>query len=187
MMFSSRGKECFLAENIIPDVGLLNIGPTAEIIRSLFMNRITNMKGVGKVKELMDGPIIPTPASVLRAGELLCRGTDTEPGIGSFMMADIGGATTDIYSYVENTNFLGAKFVGSPEPFREKNSGRRHGHAGILCMPGQRGGGKGLRGVLWHNGRNADRRHRKADPAPPPTSRMTICRERSTMRSPAMR
>lgn len=120
MMFSSRGKECFLAENIIPDVGLLNIGPTAEIIRSLFMNRITNMKGVGKVKELMDGPIIPTPASVLRAGELLCRGTDTEPGIGSFMMADIGGATTDIYSYVENTNYLGAKFVGSPEPFAKR-------------------------------------------------------------------
>ncbi len=35
------------------------------------MNRITNMKGVGKVKKLLDGPIIPTPAAVLAAGHAL--------------------------------------------------------------------------------------------------------------------
>lgn len=115
-MFKSSGKECFLAENIIPDVGMLNIGPTAEIIRNLFMNRITNMKGVGKVQARMDGPIIPTPAAVLAAGSLLQRGTAAEAGLGPFMMADVGGATTDIYSYIENESFSGAKFIGSPEP-----------------------------------------------------------------------
>lgn len=120
MMFKSKGKECFMAENIIPNVGMLHIEPTAAIIRDLFMNRITNMKGVGKVRSVMNGPILPTPAAVLAAGELLQRGTPSEPGIGPFMMADIGGATTDIYSYIENESFLGAKFIGSPEPFTKR-------------------------------------------------------------------
>ncbi|MEY8297357.1 MAG: glutamate mutase L [Emergencia timonensis] len=120
MLFAGRGKECFMAENIIPDVGVLNIEPTVAIMRDLFMNRITNMKGVGKVKKLLDGPIIPTPAAVLAAGQLLCLGTETEPGIGPYMMADIGGATTDIYSFIENRSYEGAKQVGSPEPFAKR-------------------------------------------------------------------
>ena len=120
MMFTGRGKECFMAENIIPGVGALNIEPTVAIIRDLFMNRITNMKGVGKVKEVLDGPIIPTPASVLAAGQLLCDGTETDPGIGPYMMVDIGGATTDIYSFIENRSYEGAKQVGSPEPFAKR-------------------------------------------------------------------
>lgn len=115
-MFTSRGKECFIAENLIPNVGILNIEPIVEIIRDLFMNRITNMKGVGMVKEALDGPIIPTPASVLSAGELLFDGTDKEPGIGPYVLVDIGGATTDIYSFLENKSYQGAKKIGSPEP-----------------------------------------------------------------------
>lgn len=119
-MFAIGGIECFMAENIIPDVGVLNIEPTVEIIRDLFMHRITNMKGVGVVKEQLNGPIVPTPASVLTAGELLCKGTDTLRGIGPYMMVDIGGATTDIYSFNENRGFDGAKLVGSPEPFSKR-------------------------------------------------------------------
>ncbi|QAT43278.1 glutamate mutase L [Aminipila luticellarii] len=119
-MFSSRGMECFTAENIIPNVGILNMESTISIIRNLFMNRITNMKGVGVVREMVDGPIIPTPASVLSAGELLCNGTEREAGIGPYMMADIGGATTDIYSFAENRSYEGAKQIGSPEPFAKR-------------------------------------------------------------------
>ena len=36
------------------------------------------------------------------------------------MMADIGGATTDIYSFIENRSYEGAKQVGSPEPFAKE-------------------------------------------------------------------
>lgn len=115
-LFLSRGKECFLSENIIPDVGVLNIEPTVQIIRDLFMNRITDMKGIGSVKELLDGPVIPTPASVLSAGRLLFSGTQKTPGIGPYMIVDIGGATTDVYSFIENQTYKGAKKVGSPEP-----------------------------------------------------------------------
>jgi uncharacterized protein (TIGR01319 family) len=119
-IFKRRKKECFLTENTIPFLGALNIEPTTSVIRELFMSRITNMKGVGLVQKLMDGPIAPTPAAVLSAGELLCRGTGNEPGLGSMMMADIGGATTDIYSYAENKNFSGAKMIGTPDPFAKR-------------------------------------------------------------------
>ena len=119
-MFLQRGKECFLADNIIPGVGQLNIESTAAIIRDLFMKRITNMKGVGVVQTKMDGPIIPTPAAVLSAGELLSQGTKEQAGVGSMMMVDIGGATTDIYSYVENRSYQGAKRIGSPEPMTKR-------------------------------------------------------------------
>lgn len=118
--FSSFGKECFLAENIIPDVGCLNTEPTAEIVRELFMSRITNMKGVGVVQGKMAEPIVPTPLAVLRAGELLSKGTESEAGLGPVMMADIGGATTDIYSYLDNKCYSGARCIGTPEPFAKR-------------------------------------------------------------------
>lgn len=119
-IFMNKGKECFLAKNIMPVIGSLNIEPTTDIIRNLFMNRITNMKGIGSVQQEMAEPIIPTPAAVLSAGELLCCGAKNIAGIGSFMMIDIGGATTDIYSYIENKSFSGAKCIGSPEPFAKR-------------------------------------------------------------------
>lgn len=115
-LFNACGRECFTAENIIPDVGILNTDSTESIIRDLFMQRITNMNGVGVVKSVVDGDIVPTPAAVLKAGELLAGGTGAQEGIGRFMMADIGGATTDIYSFTENQSFDGAKIVGAPEP-----------------------------------------------------------------------
>lgn len=113
-------KECFLSENIIPAVGTLNTEPTSRIIRELFMSRITNMKGVGRVQGLMAGPIVPTPAAVLAAGELLSRGTAGEAGMGPLLVADVGGATTDIYSYSENRGCAGARLVGAPDPYAKR-------------------------------------------------------------------
>lgn len=119
-LFALSGKECFTAENIIPDVGVLNTEPTIDIIRNLFMTRITNMKGVGKVAGQLDGPVVPTPAAVLKAGELLSRGTGENEGIGNFMIVDVGGATTDIYSYTEDDPYIGAKRIGAGEPYAKR-------------------------------------------------------------------
>lgn len=115
-LFLSRGKECFTAENMMPDVGVLNIESTVDIIRDLFMSRITGMNGVGTVRSAVDGPITPTPAAVLAAGELLFHGSKGQQGIGPYLMMDIGGATTDVYSFSENRSYKGAKYIGMPEP-----------------------------------------------------------------------
>lgn len=140
MLFESHGKECFITENIIPNVGKLNIGPTVEVIRNIFMNRITNMMGVSGVQQRMDGPITPTPAAVLKAGELLYRGTEQEPGIGPYMMVDIGGATTDIYSFAENIAYDGARTAGLPEPVCKRtvegDMGMRESSASLAAETG---------------------------------------------------
>lgn len=136
------GKECFLTENVIPAVGTLNTASAAAIIRDLFMKRIIDMKGVGIVQGELDAPIIPTPAAVLAAGRLLAAGTDREAGLGPLMIADIGGATTDIYSYIENTGYEGAKCIGSVESFSKRtvegDMGMRESSGSLAAEAGEK-------------------------------------------------
>lgn len=115
-----KRKECFVVSNIIPAVGQINSGPTEDLIRNIFLERITNMKGLDKVRDMIDRIVMPTPAAVLKAGELLSRGCEGEEGLGELMIIDIGGATTDIHSYCKPRAFHGAKLVGSPEPYAKR-------------------------------------------------------------------
>lgn len=113
------GKECFVVPNIIPNVGLLDTAACEAIIRDLFMKRIVNMKGLGRIKERF-GDIIPTPAAVLEAGKLFSEGTATHRGHEKLMIVDIGGATTDIHSYAEHIAGEGAKIIGAAEPYARR-------------------------------------------------------------------
>ena len=110
-------KECFIARNIIPNVGQIDKTQVEAIIREVFLHRIINMKGLDKVSGLLDRMVMPTPAAVLSAGELLAKGTAAQPGLGDLMIVDVGGATTDIHSYAEQIPYDGAKLVGVPEPY----------------------------------------------------------------------
>lgn len=119
-ILNQRGKECFLVENIIPAVGQLNTAPAEDVIRHIFMKRITNMMGMSKVQEEIGEILMPTPAAVLAAGTLLSKGTQSEAGLGPMMMVDVGGATTDVYSFNKNRGFEGAKVIGAPEPYAKR-------------------------------------------------------------------
>lgn len=120
MILKSNQKECFTSNNIIPNVGEIDSKLTESIIRNIFMQRITNMKGLDKVIKDLDDVLIPTPASVLEAGELLSKGYKNISGLGNIMILDVGGATTDIHSYGESTPFEGARMIGSPEPYAKR-------------------------------------------------------------------
>ena len=119
-LMMSHKKECFIIDNILPGVGQINIEPSQEIIRHLFMQRITNMKGLSGVKDALGDILMPTPAAVLAAGELLSQGTETEEGLGDLMMVDVGGATTDIYSFNVNHAYEGSILVGIAEPYGKR-------------------------------------------------------------------
>ncbi len=119
-LMKSHRKECFLVENILPKVGQLRVEPAQKLIRHLFMERIVNMKGLETVKKDLEGVLMPTPAAVLAAGELLSKGTEKTPGWGELMITDIGGATTDVYSYSLNSEYEGAKKVGIQEPYAKR-------------------------------------------------------------------
>jgi uncharacterized protein (TIGR01319 family) len=92
------GKEVFLADNVMPEFGVLDVAPTSAVVRELFLSRITQAKGVKAAESLVDGVIMPTPTAVLKGAELLSRGTKAIPGIGDLMVVDVGGATTDVHS-----------------------------------------------------------------------------------------
>lgn len=115
-----RQKECSLVANIIPEIGKVNSGPAEELIRQVFMNRITDMKGLDKIRGELEEVLMPTPAAVLRAGELLSKGTETETGLGPVMIVDIGGATTDIYSHAESILYENAKCIGARQPYSKR-------------------------------------------------------------------
>ena len=120
ILFQQAGKECFVAENILPDVGIVNAEPVEEVIRRIFLDRIVNMKGLDKIRGSIDRLVMPTPAAVLAAGELLAQGTEREKGAGGLMIIDIGGATTDIHSFCYQTAAEGARCVGTPEPYAKR-------------------------------------------------------------------
>ncbi len=119
-MMLSRKKQCFVVENMIPKLGEKNVEPVQEVIRNLFLERITDMKGFDQVKKAFDNDFTPTPKAVLDAGTLLSRGTEKQEGMGQLMIIDIGGATTDVYSMNKNKSYLGAKMTGLEESYEKR-------------------------------------------------------------------
>ncbi|MEA5073527.1 MAG: glutamate mutase L [Eubacterium aggregans] len=87
--------------NIIPTIHELNTVPAREAIHSQFIKQITQAQGVQEFcKTLSNQEVIPTPGAVFFASELLAKGIYGKEGIGSLMLIDIGGATTDIHSAI---------------------------------------------------------------------------------------
>ncbi len=93
-----EGCEVSVCENVMPKFGVLKTEDTQKTIRSIFLRRIVQAKGLNAAAERMSGPMMPTPAAVMQAMTLLSKGTDKTPGIGELIGVDVGGATTDVYS-----------------------------------------------------------------------------------------
>lgn len=120
-LLRNSGKQYLITENVMPGFGVLNIGPARACVRDIFIRRIIEAKGLSRVQEMSESEIVPTPLAVLRACELLCKGTGNTPGIGEFMAIDLGGATTDVYSLAGGEPRLDNVMVkGLPEPFAKR-------------------------------------------------------------------
>lgn len=108
-------------ENVMPKLNELNIEPARETIRSVFLRRIVEAKGLNKANQFVDDVVMPTPAAVLKAAELLSKGTEYESGLGDLMVVDIGGATTDVYSIAKgDPTKTNVALRGLPEPFAKR-------------------------------------------------------------------
>lgn len=87
--------------NIIPTIHQLNTKQAREAIHSHFINQIINAKGVKAFCQTLNNKeVIPTPGAIFFASELLAKGLFDKKGLGSLMLIDIGGATTDIHSAI---------------------------------------------------------------------------------------
>ncbi len=112
-IFTDAGMEVFVTENVYPGIDDLNVGPTRAIIQEVFARHIVTAPGMGRVKEMAGGPVIPTPGAVLAAAEILYG------KIGDLVVVDVGGATTDVHSVTEGSEKLAALTV-SPEPLAKR-------------------------------------------------------------------
>ena len=120
-ILSSEMSEVEHTENVMPKLNSLNILPARETIRNVFLKRIVQAKGLDKANSLVDRMVMPTPAAVMKAAELLSQGTEHEAGIGDIMVVDIGGATTDVYSIAKGQPTNSTVLLrGLPEPFAKR-------------------------------------------------------------------
>ena len=117
---AAAGKDACCADNVLPAANVLSPQSAQSEIRHFFMRRIIEGKGLDRIQSRV--PIVlPTPMAVLKAAVLVAEGTAERPGWGELLLADIGGATTDVYS-------IGAGRQGEqdtipkglPEPFAKR-------------------------------------------------------------------
>lgn len=132
-----KNKNVFVTENVMPKFGELNILPTQEKIREIFLDRIIKAKGLSKATGLISGILMPTPSAMMKAMELLAKGTEKENGIGELFAVDVGGATTDVYSVGNGEpKELNVVYKGLPEPYVKRtvegDIGMRYGIDGII-------------------------------------------------------
>jgi uncharacterized protein (TIGR01319 family) len=117
-ILESGHKECIITDNVMPEMGVLQVDKARSVIREVFIRRIVEAKGFKKAEEFIDGILMPTPTAVLAAARLIAQGTPKEEGLGELMVVDIGGATTDIHSIARGESTEpGMVQKGLPEPF----------------------------------------------------------------------
>jgi len=103
------GQFLYLVDNVYPKIDTLNVEPCRKVIQDAFEDHITQAPGMEHVRDMVNGPIIPTPGAVMECTKLLydC--------IGDVMVIDVGGATTDVHAVTEDSDAV-ARVLTAPEP-----------------------------------------------------------------------
>lgn len=102
-------KELYIVDNVFPRIDELNVEPSRKIIQNAFENNIIKAPGMNKIKDMVDGTIMPTPGAVMEASKLLYE------LLGDVLVLDVGGATTDVHSVTEGSKEI-LDILVSPEP-----------------------------------------------------------------------
>ena len=104
-----ENQELYIIDNVYPRVDELNVEPARAMIQKAFEKNIVRAPGMEKIKEMVDGPIMPTPGAVMEATKLIYD------LMGDVVVFDVGGATTDVHSVTEGSNEI-LDILVTPEP-----------------------------------------------------------------------
>jgi uncharacterized protein (TIGR01319 family) len=128
-------KSLVSTENVMPEFNELNIEPARAAIRGVFIERIVHAKGIDRAAAEFDAVVMPTPAAVLEGARLVADGA-----LGSVLVVDPGGATTDVHSVAPGEPAPGIVPQGLPEPrvkrTVEGDLGMRHNAAAVVEAAG---------------------------------------------------
>lgn len=87
-LLRAGGSRVEVAENVMPELGRLEIDSARAAILRLFLEHVIGGKGLSAGAEFARMVRLPTPEAVLEATRLL----------GDVVVVDVGGATTDVHS-----------------------------------------------------------------------------------------
>ena len=76
------GQQLYIVENVYPKIDELNVEPCRKVIQDAFEQHITQAPGMEHVRDMVSGPIIPTPGAVMETTKVLydCIGDHYEIG-----------------------------------------------------------------------------------------------------------
>lgn len=114
LIFEETKYKLYITENVYPKIDLLNIEPTRKIIQDVFEEHITSAPGMKHIKNMVNESITPTPGAVMETSKLLYK------NIGDLLTLDVGGATTDVHSVTEGSDFIN-KILIHPEPVAKRS------------------------------------------------------------------
>jgi uncharacterized protein (TIGR01319 family) len=103
------GQELYIIDNVYPRVDELNVEPARKIIQEAFERNIVKAPGMNKIKDMVNGSIMPTPGAVMESSKILYD------IVGDLVVLDVGGATTDVHSVTDGSAIVLDMLV-SPEP-----------------------------------------------------------------------
>lgn len=112
-ILTSAGFECLHCDNVYPSIDQLVVEPLRRLIQKVFEKHITEAPGMSRIREFIDGTILPVPAAVNQAaGRYYQR-------MGPCIVIDVGGATSDVHSICEDSDRYRDVLV-SVEPFAKR-------------------------------------------------------------------
>ena len=107
-------KDLTTVDNILPDLDHPNPYAARKAICDVFLSRIVKGKGLDVIVAETGEEPMPTPWTVY---ELVKTISHYDSAWKEFMLIDMGGATTDVYSASANTLSPDTVLHGVPEPF----------------------------------------------------------------------
>ncbi len=109
LIFEDAKAPLYIVENVYPKIDELNVEPARRVIQDAFEDHIIQAPGMEHIRDLITGPIIPTPGAVMESAKLLYE------HLGDLVVLDVGGATTDLHSVTEGSEEI-SRILISPEP-----------------------------------------------------------------------
>ena len=107
------GLKVYIVDNVYPKVDELVVEPARKVIQEVFEEHITGAPGMDRIREIVDGPIMPTPGAVMESCKMLY------PVFGDLVAVDVGGATTDVHSVAKGSPEI-QSILENPEPLAKR-------------------------------------------------------------------
>ncbi len=113
LIFEDYPGRLYIVENVYPKIDELNVEPVRKVIQDAFEDHIIHAPGMEHVRDMVSGPIVPTPGAVMESAKLL------NEILGDLLVLDVGGATTDLHSVTAGSEAI-ERITISPEPFAKR-------------------------------------------------------------------